>query len=193
MGVDTHFTFSIDILTQMRIWLQETRFYFYNKVVEADKIPMTNPMTVKDAFLMGTRNGGLALHRPDLGVLKPTAKADIVIFSTDSIKLIGWKDPLAAIILHSTVDDIESVYVNGGLVKKDGKLVQDWVGKGYKDRLQHSAERWQRTFESANLAPYQAGIMQLFGFSKSIDNEADKKTEGGPASQSSPHHDHSEL
>lgn len=33
IGVDTHFTFSTDIVTQVRIWLQEVRNRLYNQAL----------------------------------------------------------------------------------------------------------------------------------------------------------------
>lgn len=143
----------------MRIWLQWTRVLLYQATaIDLFKIPANTPMSVKQAFLMGTRNGGLALRRPDLGVLQAGATADVVVFSTDAIGLIGWKDPIAAVVLHSNVADIESIYVGGGIVKRNGSLVTDWVGQGFKARLQASAERWDRTLATTNLTAFQAGI-----------------------------------
>ncbi|CAG2005272.1 unnamed protein product [Fusarium graminearum] len=34
LGVNTHFAFSTDILTQARIWLQSTRYRLFNQVLE---------------------------------------------------------------------------------------------------------------------------------------------------------------
>ncbi|KAJ7495279.1 amidohydrolase, partial [Mycena latifolia] len=131
LGVDTHFTFSIDIIGQMRIWLQSTRLGLYQETLDRFKIPSNTPMTVRQAFLLGTRNGGLALKRPDLGVLREGATADVLVFSTDAIGLVarGWSDPVAAIVLHSNVADIEDIYVGGKLVKTGGKLVVDWEAR----------------------------------------------------------------
>jgi len=120
-------------------------------------------MTVRQAFLLGTRNGGLALKRPDLGVLREGAKADILVFSTDAIGLIGWSDPVAAIVLHSNVADIEDIYVDGELVKKGGKLVVDWQGKGYADRLRDSASKFRDALAKTNISTFEEGIKALSG------------------------------
>lgn len=80
-------------------------------------------MSVNQAFLLATRNGGLALRRPDLGVITEGAKADLVIWDGESPALLGWRDPVAAVILHANVGDIEHVLVDGKFVKRDGKLV----------------------------------------------------------------------
>ncbi|KAF5364989.1 hypothetical protein D9758_008192 [Tetrapyrgos nigripes] len=124
LGVDTHFTYSADMVTQARLWLQSTRLKYYGQVIDQNwKIPSNNPMSVNQAFLLITRSGALSLRRPDLGVLTVGAKADIVVFDGNSPNLLGWSDAVAAIILHSNVGDIEQVMVDGQWRKRDGKLV----------------------------------------------------------------------
>lgn len=125
LGVDTHFTFSGDIVGQARIWLQSVRHRLYRKVLDRWLIPSTNPMSVKQAFHLAPRGGAQALRRDDLGVIRVGAKADIVVFDGTSTNMVGWRDPVAAIILHSHVSDVVHVMVDGKLVKRDGKLVAE--------------------------------------------------------------------
>lgn len=143
LGVDTHFTFSTDLITQARIWLQTVRRTLYRAVLEASGIPRTNPMSVNQAFLLATRNGALALRRPDLGIIAVGAKADVVVFNGDSPGMLGWLDPVAAVILHSNVGDVETVIVDGKVVKRDGELLfEDY--EGVKRRFLESARKVQR-------------------------------------------------
>ncbi|KAJ7289654.1 hypothetical protein C8J57DRAFT_1046208 [Mycena rebaudengoi] len=158
LGVDTQFTFSVDIVGQMRIWLQSTRLDLYQETLDQFKIPSNTPMTVRQAFLLGTRNGGLALKRPDLGVLKEGAKADVLVFSTDAVGLVGWSDPVAAIVLHSNVADIEDVYVDGQLVKKGGKLVVDWQRAGFANRLRESATKFRDALARTNISTFEIAL-----------------------------------
>ncbi|KAI2628447.1 amidohydrolase [Hypoxylon sp. NC1633] len=156
LGVDTHFTFSTDILTQARIWLQRVRERLYSFTV-ADRwlVPDSNPMSVNQAFLLATRKGGLALGRDDLGVIAPNAKADIVVWDGRSPALLGWTDPIAAVILHASVGDIDHVLVDGEFVKRDKKLVIE----GYEevqDRYLAAAGRIQAQLKATPL-PAQIG------------------------------------
>ncbi|KAF5614743.1 amidohydrolase family [Fusarium sp. NRRL 52700] len=123
LGVDTHFTYSTDILTQARIWLQSVRYFFFDRVLSGWEVPKNNPMSVVQAFSLATRAGGLALRRPELGTIREGAKADLIAWNAaESPSLLGWTDPIAAIMLHASVGDILHVMVNGDFVKRDGKL-----------------------------------------------------------------------
>ena len=84
------------------------------------------------------------MQRDDIGVLKVGAKADIVVYSGDSPNMAGWTDPIAAIVLHANVSDIESVFVGGEERKKDGRLFLkkgEWAD--FRDKFAEVARRIQ--------------------------------------------------
>jgi cytosine/adenosine deaminase-related metal-dependent hydrolase len=171
MGVDTHFTYSTDILTQTRIWLQTVRYRFYNAILELWRIPPNNPASATQGFLLATRHGGLALRRPDLGIIAPGAKADIVVFDGMTPALLGWVDPVAAVILHASVADIEHVLVDGKFVKRDFKLTfKDYAG--LQTRFLKSARRIQEIYRNTPL-PVVAGDDFVSGFPYGIATTAD--------------------
>jgi cytosine/adenosine deaminase-related metal-dependent hydrolase len=150
LGVDTHFTFSTDILTQARIWLQHVRQTLYREVVQRQRLPANNPMSATQAFLLATRNGALALHRNDIGVLAPGAKADLLVWNGRSSSMLGWSDPVAAIMLHASIGDIKHVMVDGVLKKRDGQLVVEGY-EGLQDRFLRSAEKIQKIWSETTL------------------------------------------
>jgi cytosine/adenosine deaminase-related metal-dependent hydrolase len=143
LGVDTHFTFSADMVGQARIWLQSLRLQRFDQVVvDEGKIPLNNPMSVEQAFHLITRAGALGLRRQDLGAIAVGMKADLVVFDGESPNMLGWSDALAAIVLHSNAGDVDGVVVGGEWVKKEGKLVfEEW--EGVKRRFRESAKRIQ--------------------------------------------------
>ncbi|THW81306.1 Metallo-dependent hydrolase [Aureobasidium pullulans] len=144
LGVDTHFTFSTDIITQARIWLQSTRLRFFYQALDNWNIPRNNPMSANQAFTLATRSGALALRRPDLGVLATGNKADVVVFDGDSPNMLGWSDPVAAVILHSNVGDIRHVMVGGEWRKRDGQLVTKQNKTDVQTKFLESAKRIQK-------------------------------------------------
>lgn len=151
LGIDTHITFSTDILTQARIWLQQTRYERYLDTLKQTKLPGSNPMSAEQAFLLATRNGALALRRDDLGAIFSGAKADLLIWNGDSPALLGWVDPVAAVMLHASVGDLEGVIVDGKWAKKGGKLVG---GKGYteaRNKFLKTAKRLQAVWKAMPL------------------------------------------
>ena len=153
LGVDTHFTYNSTMVLQARLWLQSLRDHNFQKVVGGEwEIPTNNPMSVEQAFSLITRAGGLALRRSDLGVIQVGARADLVVFGTDSPNMVGWSDAIAAIIMHSNVGDVEDVMVDGKFVKQNGQLIRT----DYPDlvkRFKASASRIQQIWST--IAPPQ--------------------------------------
>ncbi|KAK4165598.1 amidohydrolase family protein [Cladorrhinum sp. PSN259] len=151
LGIDTHITFSTDILTQARIWLQQARYERYLDVLKQNKLPGSNPMSVEQAFLLATRNGALALRRgDDLGGIFVGAKADLVVWDGNSPAMLGWVDPVAAVILHASVGDIDDVLVDGKWAKRGGKL----VARGYPEartKFLRTAKRLQAVWRNMPL------------------------------------------
>jgi cytosine/adenosine deaminase-related metal-dependent hydrolase len=163
LGIDTHFTFSTDIVTQARIWMKETRLLQYRHAQENREVARNNPMSVNQAFLLATRSGGLALRRPDIGVLREGAKADIVVFDGDTPNMLGWFDPVAAIILHSNIGDIRHVMVNGQFKKRDGQLY-DTKWSDIKQKFLDSANRIQNIWLNTPPTPLE-GIYPFTSYS----------------------------
>ena len=67
--------------------------------------------------------------------------------------MLGWTDPIAAVILHANVGDVTDTMVGGSFVKRDRKLVLkkggDWVD--FSKKFAEVAERIQG--ENSNLIP----------------------------------------
>ncbi|KAI4282008.1 MAG: hypothetical protein L6R38_003265 [Xanthoria sp. 2 TBL-2021] len=128
LGLDTNWTYSGDMLTQARLWLQTVRNTIYRKTLNAGLLPRESPMAVEQAFLLATRQGGRTLRRRDIGVLQVGAKADIVVFDGNSPNMLGWNDSVDAVLLHANTSDIEHVLVDERFRKRNFKLTRvDWV------------------------------------------------------------------
>ncbi|KAK2606236.1 hypothetical protein QQS21_003407 [Conoideocrella luteorostrata] len=152
LGLDTNWTFSGDMLFQARLWLQNVRLTSFHQTLQKGLLPRETPFTVEQGFLMATRQGGLALRRRDIGVLQVGAQADIVVFDGDSPNMLGWSNPVAAVMLHANPGDIEHVLVAGRFVKRDFKLVNmklAWTE--VRERFLKTARRIQA--QAANAPP----------------------------------------
>ena len=82
--------------------------------------PASNPISVAHAFQLATRSGGHALRRKGLGVTRVGTKADIVVWNTkESISILGLIDPVAAVMLHATIEDTLDDKVDGKFFKRN--------------------------------------------------------------------------
>ncbi|KAI1622182.1 hypothetical protein EDD37DRAFT_637256 [Exophiala viscosa] len=174
LGIDTQWTFSGDILLQARMWLQSVRGRQSTEILKRGHIPKQTPMSVMDAFLLATRNGGRAIHRDDIGVLRVGAKADIVCFDGNSPNMLGWTDPVAAVVLHSNIADIKHVMIGGQFRKKDGKLVlKSGSWEEVSAQFTQTAQRVQQAFK--NPPPLPEGIWGKYEFEDGPRTSASKE------------------
>jgi hypothetical protein len=97
-------------------------------------------------------------------------KADIVVFDMASPAMLcaGEEDPLAAILLHASVRDIEMVIIDGEVRKSGGQLrnvmVADAVDKndgdemGWDEVTEEVLRSRQRVLRRAERQDFQAGL-----------------------------------
>lgn len=110
----------------MRLALQSARGTRNQNVLDSGKTPRTVGYTVEQAFNLGTILGARAIGMGEVvGKLEVGRLADIVIFDGMSTSMIGAAehDPVAAVVLHSSIRDVDTVIVDGVIRKEGGKLV----------------------------------------------------------------------
>lgn len=125
LAADSVFAFSTSLVHQARVWLQTVRSRLAQLGVDQWTISTDTSMKVDQAFYLATRAGALALRRPDLGIIAEGAKADLVMYDTTNANLLGWSNPIAAVMLHSNPGDISDVMVGGKFVKRNFNLTYD--------------------------------------------------------------------
>ena len=128
LGVDSSAICSGDLFSAMRICLQMQRARDNHELASRNKIPKQLQATVDQVLYMATLGGAEAIHRDsEIGSIEVGKRADIVVISTDSPCMVAASDPAAALVLHASPSDVESVIVNGEMVKENGKLLKvDW-------------------------------------------------------------------
>lgn len=123
IAADSVFAYSTSLVHQARMWPQTVCSRLQQMVIDQWGVNINTPMRAQQAFYLATRGGALAVKRPDLGVIAVGAKADLVFYNPFSANLLGWRDPAAAIILHSDPRDISDVMVGGKFVKRNFQLI----------------------------------------------------------------------
>ncbi|KIN08319.1 hypothetical protein OIDMADRAFT_100147 [Oidiodendron maius Zn] len=124
IGVDCHANNSSDILTQIRISLQHARGTHNASASQARQYPSIQ-IKLEEAFNLGTIQGAKAINQEhEIGSIEIGKRADIVIFDTRSPSMVcaAEENPLAAIILHASVRDIDTVIIDGKIRKQAGRL-----------------------------------------------------------------------
>ena len=206
LGADCHSMNSPDLLSAMRLSLQFSRGLHNQKFlsnVEVDKSHINgyisstpsvawkpqpkNPRelmdTVQDAFNLGTILGAKALKLDDqIGSLEVGKCADIVVFdaTTPSMACAAEQNPVAAIVQHASVRDVELVMIDGQIRKERNKLttvtVHDaniaelGVGTGTAEiqwddvvkELRLSRERLRRRWDEIDFATVTSELIKSF-------------------------------
>ncbi|KAH7145422.1 hypothetical protein B0J13DRAFT_675111 [Dactylonectria estremocensis] len=125
VGTDSSSICSSSIPGQMETALQVTRARRLEEQMRNRNWDGTIGPSVEDAFNLGTILGAQAVGLDgEIGSLTVGKKADIVIFNSKTPAMVAAADcnPVAAILLHSSVRDIEAVIVDGVIRKEDSAL-----------------------------------------------------------------------
>ncbi|KAF3927847.1 hypothetical protein ABW20_dc0103208 [Dactylellina cionopaga] len=165
LGIDCHSSGAGDMITQMRVGLQAERGMFNQKYVEQGKNPSTCKQTVEQVFNLGTIKGARACGMADkVGSIAVGKKADFVIFDGETPAMVcgAKKNPVAAIVLHSSVRDIDTVIVDGVIKKQGGKLLsvegEDSQKLDWKDVAMKLDESYEALEEKAKGLGYEIAM-----------------------------------
>lgn len=127
LGVDCHSATSASLVSEARLILQHSRAIH---VQEKDGQNSREFLPIKDSvvnvFNLITINGAQAIGMGgQLGRVQEGMLADLVVWDATSPGMLAaaQHDPVAAIILHSSIRDVDTVIVNGVIRKHEGRLV----------------------------------------------------------------------
>ncbi len=108
----------------------------------------TEVATAADVFNTATINGAKALNRDDLGRIAPGAKADMLIWNSESITMTPMRDPVKNLVYSAQAEDLRDVVIDGEFRMRDRVIPGVDLGK-LADDLQAGAERmWSRMTQS---------------------------------------------
>ncbi|KAK0478927.1 hypothetical protein IW261DRAFT_1481720 [Armillaria novae-zelandiae] len=170
IGIDCSCANSGDIVTQMRLMLQSGRGIVGRQVKEKGKIMKEVCVKIGEVYAMATIRAARSL-KLNAGQLKEGALADIVVYDTLSPSMIAGavENPIAAIMLHSSVRDVNTVIVDGVVRKRNGKLLPVELDGDAKVRVQEKVLGWSDVAKQVLRSRLEIeGRMKDVGFSESI-------------------------
>jgi cytosine/adenosine deaminase-related metal-dependent hydrolase len=142
IGSDVESSIGGDIFTNMRIALQSQRNVDNKTAIAATgRAPERLSIPVREALEWATINGARMLgleHR--IGSLAPGKAADIVLLRADDLNLLPVIDPVSSIVLHAGVANVDTVFVAGRMVKRNGALLYPELPRRQRELL-HSSRR----------------------------------------------------
>lgn len=103
--------------------------------------------TYYDLLEMATRGGAEALGMDDqVGSLEPGKKADVILVDMLNPYLTPTMDPLTSIVLYATPADIDTVIVDGRILKRGGSLTTIDMGQALTEAQERVQEIIARFF-----------------------------------------------
>ncbi|KAF2428303.1 Metallo-dependent hydrolase [Tothia fuscella] len=125
LGVDICSNSPADMFQHMRLLLQPQRHLEHES---GSGPPLVMKRKCAEVLEMATLGGAKAVGLQDLiGSITPGKRADLLITRCDSPRMVPVHDPVGALVLYANGSDIDTVFINGVIVKSGGKLSNiDW-------------------------------------------------------------------
>jgi 5-methylthioadenosine/S-adenosylhomocysteine deaminase len=148
IGTDVVTGVSTDMFTQMRFLIQTQRALVNESFHKREAMPDRLTITVRQALELATIKSAqcIGLDRR-IGSLTPGKQADVVLLRKSDINMRAAADPIAAIVLHAGVANVDTVIINGNIVKQDGKLTHRELARRLTE-LDRSSDRIRAGFSS---------------------------------------------
>ena len=125
IGSDLQANNSPDAFTQMRLARHAENGRLHQATLEGPGLAGLDGIgvTVRQSLHLATMAGATAVGLDHLiGSLEPGKAADIVLLRNDSLRQHPIVDPFATVVEHSQVGDVDTVLVDGEIVKRGGSL-----------------------------------------------------------------------
>ena len=121
LSVDVVSSVPGEMFTQMRTALVNERIGCFTETPDEAFAPT---LTHRDVLEFATIDGARACGLEDkVGSLSVGKQADIVLLKTDAINTMPMVDPIGTIVIFADTSNVDSVFVAGRAVKRNGELV----------------------------------------------------------------------
>lgn len=172
LGVDVCCSCPADMFVQMRLALQGQRHYEHERQPGP---PTTMSRKCEEVLKMATMGGARAVGLQDvIGSITPGKRADLLITRCDSTRLVPVHDPVGALVLYANGSDIDTVFIDGVMVKSGGNLTGvNWPE--VRKELRASVKSIMETAKKAPLDELEAARTAMI---KALDSSNKARAEG---------------
>ena len=140
-GVDVCSNISGDMGSQMRIGMQVQRMFDNQEILEGGEEVTEVSISCRDTLEMATIESARALGLEDeIGTLTPGKRADIITVKQNDFLTAPSYDPIQTVVFQSDPSHIDTVLVDGEVLKRDGELTNPLVNEEF-DRFVESGRR----------------------------------------------------
>ncbi|MEV4811011.1 amidohydrolase family protein [Micromonospora avicenniae] len=124
LGTDTVAGAGTDLFSEMRLALAAERGRANAAALARDEPPATVDLDQRDVLRFATVAGAEAWGMSDrIGTLRPGKRADLILVDVSRPHLGPLNEPVTTIVLNAGPSDVDTVLVDGVVVKRGGRLV----------------------------------------------------------------------
>ncbi|MEO2258484.1 amidohydrolase family protein [Paenibacillus amylolyticus] len=139
LGVDVVTSTGGDMFSQMKFALQAERSRANEELLQQGEMPGELNLQSSQVLRFATSAGAQALGlEQKVGTLTPGKEADLIMIRTTDLNLFPVHDPIGAVVQFANPSNVDTVFVAGRLVKREGKLVHVDL-----DAIRHAAMQSQ--------------------------------------------------
>ncbi|MBP1970788.1 cytosine/adenosine deaminase-related metal-dependent hydrolase [Virgibacillus natechei] len=124
IGVDVVTSTGGDMFAQMKFALQAERARVNGNLIASGEMPEPLHISANDMLEFATIDGAKALMLEDkVGSLTPGKKADIIMVRTSDLNIFPVNDPVGTVVQCTHTGNVDSVFVDGKAIKRNGEMV----------------------------------------------------------------------
>lgn len=125
IGIDLESVLAGDLFSAARVALSMQRALDNAQTRKASgTIPATTTIAAREALRWITTEGARMLGREDqIGSLTPGKVADLVIINATDLNLFPIHDPVATVVMQTSLANVEAVMIGGAWKKRNGRLL----------------------------------------------------------------------
>jgi 5-methylthioadenosine/S-adenosylhomocysteine deaminase len=124
LGVDVVTSTGGDMFAQMKFALQAERSRINEKTLSSGNMPENLHISANDILEFATIDGAKALKLDQkVGTLTPGKEADLIMIRATDLNMFPVNDPIGTIVQCAHTGNVDSVFVAGKAVKRDGKML----------------------------------------------------------------------